>query len=139
MMHIIQFDTGNYVIGRIEQPEGGPVGEGWIAVTQSEYDQAQIGYHKNADGTYTPPPPDRKLLPLAFSDRFTLGELSAIEALADSDHTVRAWLRKMTLASVVHLDDNNVINGLAYLKSVGIPALWADSATADIRIAAIRA
>lgn len=86
-----------------------------------------------------PPAPLRVVSPLDFARRFTMAEDRAIDALADTDRTVKAWMRRLSLADSVNLDHADVAAGLAYLKSVGIPSVWADAAAADTRIAAIRA
>ena len=86
-----------------------------------------------------PPAPVRVLSPLDFARRFTMAEEAAIDALADTNRTVKAWMRRLGLATSVNLDHADVINGLTYLKSVGVPSVWADAMTADRRIAEIRA
>ena len=83
--------------------------------------------------------PVRVISPLDFARRFTLAEEGAIDTLSDSNKTVKAWMRRLTLATSVNLDHQDVIAGLAYMKAVGVPAIWPDEATADTRITAIRA
>lgn len=83
------------------------------------------------------PPPVRRLSRLAFARRFTFDEHVAIETAAATDAGIRAFLRLMDIAEDVGLDDDDLVAGLAYLKSVHVP--WADDETADTRIAAIRA
>lgn len=85
-----------------------------------------------------PPAPVRVLSTIDFARRFQRAEETAIATLADSNRIVQALMRRLTLAQSVNLDHADVINGLAYLKSVGIPSVWADEQTADARIAAIR-
>lgn len=84
------------------------------------------------------PAPVRVITPLDFARRFSMAEDTAIDVVADADRTVKAWMRRLTLAHSVDLDHQDVIAGLAHLKSVGIPSVWADTATADRRIREIR-
>ena len=86
-----------------------------------------------------PPAPVRVLSPIDFARRFTLAEEAAIDALSDNDRIVKVWIRRLSLATSVNLDHADVVAGLAYLKSVGIPAIWPDIATANKRAAEIRA
>ena len=86
-----------------------------------------------------PPAPVRVLSPLDFARRFTLAEEGAIDTLSATNVTVKAWARRLSLATSVNLDHSDVVVGLAYLKSIGIPAIWPDATTADRRIAEIRA
>ena len=86
-----------------------------------------------------PPAPIRVLTPLEFARRFTLAEDTAIDTLADTDRIVKAWRYRLALAQQVDLDHADVAAGLAYVKSVGIPSVWADVTTADRRIREIRA
>ena len=86
-----------------------------------------------------PPRPVRVLSPLDFARRFTLAEEGAIDTLATTNVTVKAWARRLSLSTSVNLDHADVAGGLAYLKSIGIPAIWPDATTADRRIVEIRA
>ena len=86
-----------------------------------------------------PPAPARVISPVAFTRRFTLAEEAAIDTLADTNRIVKIWRYRLTLAQHVDLDHADVAAGLAYIKSVGIPSVWADVATADQRIRDIRA
>ena len=86
-----------------------------------------------------PPAPIRVLSPVDFTRRFTLAEETAIDILADTNRIVKVWRYRLTLAQRVDLDHADVAAGLAYIKSVGIPSVWADVATADQRIRDIRA
>lgn len=86
-----------------------------------------------------PPKPVRMLSPIDFARRFTLTEEAAIDALSDIDRIVKVWIRRLSLATSVNLDHADVVAGLSYLKSVGIPAIWPDIATANRRVAEIRA
>ena len=86
-----------------------------------------------------PRPPVRVLSPLDFSRRFTFAEEGAIDTLSTTNVTVKAWARRLSLATAVNLDHADVTAGLAYLKSIGIPAIWPDATTADRRITEIRA
>lgn len=79
------------------------------------------------------------LTPIDFARRFTMAEETAIDALSESNRIVSAWMRRLSLAESVNLDHRDVVAGLAYLKSVGIPSVWPDAETANARIAAIRA
>ena len=85
-----------------------------------------------------PRPPVRVLSPLDFARRFTLAEEGAIDTLATTNVTVKAWARRLSLSTSVNLDHADVAGGLAYLKSIGIPDIWPDVTTADRRIAEIR-
>ncbi|OFW37665.1 MAG: hypothetical protein A3J29_06220 [Acidobacteria bacterium RIFCSPLOWO2_12_FULL_67_14b] len=112
--------------------------------------QARIDVSASPDGSYSgkrwngiafeviPPAPVRVLSRLDFARRFTLAEEASIDALADTNRAVKAWMRRLSLADSVNLDRADVAAGLAYLKSVGIPSVWPDGATADRRIAEIR-
>ena len=86
-----------------------------------------------------PPAPVRVISPVDFARRFTLAEEAAIDTLADTNRIVKIWRYRLTLAQRVDLDHADVAAGLAYIKSVGIPSVWADAATADQRIRDIRA
>jgi len=86
--------------------------------------------------SYVPLP--RIVSPVEFARRFTMREEVAIDTLAETDRTVRAWMRRLSLATLVDLDHPDVLAGLAYLRLVGIPVVWPDAATADQRIQEIR-
>lgn len=86
-----------------------------------------------------PPAPVRVIPAIDFMRRFTREEENAIDALADTNRDVKRWMRRAMKVDTVNLDHAEVIGGLAYLKSVGIPSVWADTATADARIIEIRA
>ena len=86
-----------------------------------------------------PAPPLRVLSPIEFARRFTLAEEISIDTLSATNLTVKAWMRRVSLATSINLDHPDVAAGLAYLKSIGIPAIWPDTATADRRAAEIRA
>jgi hypothetical protein len=75
----------------------------------------------------------------AFFDRLTVAETEAIETLAATRPRIAAWLRRLTIRAFVDLDSAELTAICAYLKAQGVPTLWADNATADARIAAIRA
>ena len=85
-----------------------------------------------------PPAPVRVLSPCEFVRRFTLAEEVAIDTLSDTDRTVKIWRHRVWLSTSVNLDHADVINGLAYLKSVSVPSLWPTTKRADQRIAEIR-
>ena len=85
-----------------------------------------------------PPDPIRVLSPLEFVRRFTIAEEIAIDALAETDRTVKVWQHRLSLATSVNLDHADVAAGLAYVKSVGIPSVWATEQVANRRIAEIR-
>jgi hypothetical protein len=84
------------------------------------------------------PAPTRLLSPLDFCRRFTLQEDAAIDDLAQTNGILRAFMRRLSLASTVNLDHQDVISGLALIKAIGVPSVWPDIATADARIAEIR-
>ena len=84
-----------------------------------------------------PPAPVRVLSPLDFARRFSLTEEAEIDTLSDSNKRVKAWMRRLSLAGTVNLDHPDVALGLQFIKSVGIPSVWANEAQADRRIAEI--
>ena len=87
----------------------------------------------------------RVISAIEFQDRLTQAEDEALEllALTAANTTVRsrlsAWRRRVVIRGSVDLDSAELIAVLAFLKANAIPALWPDNATADTRIAAIRA
>lgn len=91
--------------------------------------------------------PSVRKIPLdQFMDRITIQEGTALRMLAQSDTLTveqQAALAEFTARlysrSIVDLDHPDLIAGFALVKSVGVPAIWADNATADVRIAAFRA
>lgn len=95
-----------------------------------------------------PPAPVRRLEPLDFVRRFTAGEEAAIDRLDTAgDLNVRAAKRRLSLVKdTVDLDHADVPLYLGYLKQKSLGAntpadqkVWPDAATADSRIAVIRA
>lgn len=112
---------------------------GYTQVALAEDVPSVAGWTWTGGTTFKAPPPSRTIAPIDFARRFTLAEEAAIDALSESDRIVKAWMRRLTLATSVDLDHADIVNGLAYLKSVGIPSVWADTATADRRIVEIRA
>lgn len=117
-----------------------PVGQTRIDVTEGYSRTSFSGLRWNGSAFEAiPPAPVRVLSAADFARRFTMAEETAIDTLADTNRVVKAWMRRLMLVQTVHLDHADVINGLAYLKSVGVPSIWADVATADRRIVEIRA
>ena len=140
---IVETATGNVKSvwqGGDEQDITAPEGCLKIAiVTDDTTDYTRKRWNGRSFDDIPPAPPSRILLPIDFVRRFTIDEDIAIDTLADTNKRVKAWRRRLEIVTSVRLDHPEVIAGLAYLKSVGIPFIWPDEATADVRIAAIRA
>lgn len=73
-----------------------------------------------------------------FLDRFTDTEYAGFTDIAKTNITVRRLLDTATASATVDVNHTRTVQGLAYLKSVGVPSVWADNATADQRIKEIR-
>ena len=90
-----------------------------------------------------PMPAPRRISLREFLRRFTDAEELALEALAEQStpagRAVRVLMRRLTSDPVVELDHPEVVVGFERLKAIAVPAVWADEATADARIAEIRA
>lgn len=95
-----------------------------------------------------PPAPVRKIDSLDFVRRFTAAEETAVDKGDEAgDFNIRAAKRRLSLVKdQVDLDHADVIYYLGYLKQKSLDPLtptdqrvWPDAATADTRIAAIRA
>lgn len=144
MKRIVTIDdvTGNVLgewSGGNEQDLAPVAGRTYITLAEGDT-ASHMGLRWNGSSfELIPPAPVRVLSPIDFARRFTRAEETAIDTLADTNRIVKALMRRLTLVQTVNLDHADVIAGLAYLKSVGIPSVWADAATADSRIAAIRA
>lgn len=89
----------------------------------------------------------RKLSPLDFVRRFTVTEEKTIRRLAKSNEDVELAINRLALVKEsVDLDHLDVLTYLGLMKRVSLdpntPAnlrVWPDAATADTRIAVIRA
>jgi hypothetical protein len=81
----------------------------------------KLGYHYNT-GTgefeQTTPPPIRKITKRAFMQRFTQAERIAIRKSVDD--IVIDIHEDLKMASIVDLDLQDTINGVAYLGSIGL-------------------
>lgn len=95
-------------------------------------------------------PPLRKLSKYAFLNLFAEAEEAGIEYAAMTlaggtseqkllSAKIRVWQRRMSEASHIDLDDPAVAAQLENLKLILIPTVWADTGTANARIAAILA
>lgn len=86
-------------------------------------------------------PPLRVISTRDFMRRFTSAERRAIdtlgEPLTDQGQTVRDFMRLLLADRTIDLDNDDTADGLALIKAIGIPTVWADIATADARIAEI--
>lgn len=71
--------------------------------------------------------------------RLTEDEHFNIAVLARRNKTVSRLMHQLLAGGTVDLNSPKFIAGLAYLKAVGIPAVWPDAAAANSRIAQIRA
>ena len=71
--------------------------------------------------------------------RITDAEHDAIDDLAKSNRRVRRLMHLMLADATTDVNHPEFIQGWQFLKSVGIPAIWPDAATADAAIARIRA
>jgi len=77
-----------------------------------------------SDGVLYPPPPEPDVYSdsmsvLVFRDRFTLPEKTSIYAIADTDSTMRVILDDLNSATYVSILDQQTINGVDYMISVG--------------------
>jgi hypothetical protein len=85
------------------------------------------------------PVPSLRVIPRGdFIGRITLAEHVAFETMAAGDITARVWWNRLLARDQVHLDSEELIAGLAFIKAQGVPGIWADAAAADARIAKIR-
>ncbi len=107
---------------------------------------SMLGGTLAADGTFTPfvPPPRRDIAVGTFLERLTVDEHTAMEQLANTRPRIRAMLTRLLATGRVGLDRTDLVDFLAYLKTpqgggVGVNGMWPDVATADARIAALRA
>ena len=73
-----------------------------------------------------------------FLDRFTDPEYDGFLTLAATDLKIRRLRDTLLASSTVDLNSPRLIAGLAYLKSKGVPTIWATSAAADSRLATLR-
>ena len=71
--------------------------------------------------------------------RITDAEHDAIDDLAKSNKRVRRLMHLMLADATTDVNHQEFVQGWQFLKSVGIPAIWPDAATADAAIARIRA
>ena len=71
--------------------------------------------------------------------RITDAEHDAIDDLAKSNKRVRRLMHLMLADATTDVNHPEFVQGWQFLKSVGIPAIWPDAATADAAIARIRA
>ena len=77
-----------------------------------------------SDGVLYPAPPEPDVYSdsmsvLVFRDRFTLPEKTNIYAIADTDSTMRVILDDLNSATYVSILDQQTINGVDYMISVG--------------------
>lgn len=72
------------------------------------------GWTDNGDGTYSPPTVSarRWIGSAAFLSRFTDGELGQLQALANSNATVRGWTWWLDRQVAVDLDDSRITDRL---------------------------
>jgi hypothetical protein len=78
----------------------------------------------------------------AFLQRCTVQERVAFDALRKLDPVAEVLWSELTSDVFVNLDDTTLITGLAMVKAANAAGgflIWPDDATADARIAAIRA
>jgi hypothetical protein len=86
--------------------------------------------------------PIRVLSLRGFLQRCTVAERVAFNAMRAADPIAEVLWAELLADATVNLDDDALVNGLAMVKAAnaaGGHQLWADDATADARIAAIRA
>lgn len=75
----------------------------------------------------------------ALLRRITDAEHDAIDDLSKSNKRVRRLMHLMLADATTDVNHSEFIQGWAYIKSIGIPAVWPDAAAADAAIARIRA
>lgn len=71
--------------------------------------------------------------------RITADEHDAIEDLAKTNKLLKRMMRLMLSDGTTDVNHPEFVQGWAYIKSIGIPAVWPDAAAADAAIARIRA
>lgn len=71
--------------------------------------------------------------------RITDAEHDAIEDLSKTNRRLGRLMRLMLSDGSTDVNHPEFVQGWAYIKSIGIPAVWPDAATADAAIARIRA
>lgn len=71
--------------------------------------------------------------------RITDAEHDAIDDLAKSNRRLRRLMHLMLSDGTTDVNHSEFIQGWQFIKSIGIPAIWPDAATADAAIARIRA
>lgn len=71
--------------------------------------------------------------------RITAAEQDAIDDLAKTNKPLRRLMHLMLSDSTTDVNHPEFVQAWAYIKSIGVPAIWPDAATADAAIARIRA
>lgn len=143
---IVRRDDGSVVVSLLDQKDDGSGGTPVSEVNASiEFSAAEW---TTIVGTGFTPPPTRIISLPAFLDRITAAEQKAFNKLRDADADARVFWDRLMAAEVtgVNLDNPKLIAGLDYVKAKALdpatPAdqrVWPDTATADTRIAALRA
>lgn len=71
--------------------------------------------------------------------RITNAEQDAIDELAKTTKPLKRLMHLMLSDGYTDVNHADFVQGWAYIKSIGIPAIWPDAAAADAAIARIRA
>ena len=122
-------------------------GGGVLTELETNIDFTTAQWAQLTDAGFTPPA--KRIIAIDdFVARITVPEMAAFQALMDNNATARAWWAKLMTRQNkgVDLDSPDLVTGLAFVKVKALdsatPAdqrVWADAATADARIAALRA
>lgn len=103
-----------------------------IVAEQDFMDAVHPGKYREYVSSIPPPPPDVEITRLAFLQRLTMEEHSAILAATKTDTDVQAWYERLSLMSVVDLEDPRTIEGVTLLVSKNLLVqLRADSVLND--------
>lgn len=143
MMRYFATVVDGFVSGVVscDMPEDAPVPVGTVEVTGHETPMELGGHTYDGDTFTAPTPAPRRVITRAeFIARITLTEHVAFETMAQSSVQARVWWNRLMARDTINLDAEELIAGLAWIKSngIGMSQIWPDAATADARIAAIR-
>lgn len=129
--------NGNVVIGKYAVSPSTVLPPWAVLVTAEQFEAINIGAVRDDGGQYSvvPNPGRRQIARGDFISRITVQEHMAFKALTKvNDEAAVLWDRLMA-RDMIHLDAPELVMAFQFLKSVGIPAVWADAATADARLA----
>lgn len=135
-------DATGQVVGEWQGDEAqapvAPSGRTFVAVADGD---PYLGKVWQGGTTFDEPPAAAvRVIPLRdFLRRITLAEQEAFDELMETNRRARVWWQRLTAGDTVDLDHLELIAGFGFVKALGIPAIWPDEATADARIAQIRA